>query len=301
MRTKNLLTILVAIFALSSNAYAQTKEKDNSKENTAIKQLQKEVAEYKAKAESLQLKSDRLETENANHKKEIQSLENKVKSIFAAIHSYEDLREIRNQDKLEYQREVAKVKDDANKEVIALKSEISQKEAEIRAIENSKNKEIDKLKNELSIGYVKFANRTLYVPFAEDNINYGREHINKASATSQDVIEAKTKVLNLLNIYGQSHKELQTLIQKAQMDPEIDSPFAKESYKARYVKLIESMPYYKYYAARNSDWSIPYLDDQITKFLDIIKNHESGRREMLDLLLDPNYRVAKKPVDRPVQ
>ena len=294
MRTKNLLTILVAIFALSSNAYAQPKEKDNSKENTALKQLQKEVAEYKAKAES-------LETENASLKSKFNDLEGQYNGLSALINSYKDLSKIREKEKDEYQREVANVKENANKEIIELKSKISQKEAEIRAIENSKNKEINELKNELSISYVKFANRTLYVPFAEENINYGREHINKASATSQKVIEAKTKVLNLLNIYGQSHKELQTLIQKAQMDPEIDSPFAKESYKARYVKLIESMPYYKYYAARNSDWSIPYLDDQITKFLDIIKNHESGRREMLDLLIDPNYRVAKKPVERPVQ
>lgn len=131
---------------------------------------------------------------------------------------------------------------------------------------------------------VKLANRWLFQP-------YDKKAVSDAIKYFDRMYSSKTKegfsiVQKLLKDYEQSHKEFQRLLREAQSDSNRTNPFACEEYKTEYKRRIESMLYYvRYY---NSDWNIRYLNEQIGKALEMLKNHSADKVVDFTLLIESN-------------
>lgn len=95
---------------------------------------------------------------------------------------------------------------------------------------------------------VKLANRWLYEPFDKADVDEAISYFDRIY--SSRLKEDLSIVQELLYSYERSYREFQSILRQAQSDIDRESPFVCEEYKNKYIRMIESMPYYlKYYNA----------------------------------------------------
>lgn len=160
----------------------------------------------------------------------------------------------------------------------------SQKDS-LYGIIREKDKEIIVLKS--NIGFVdtcmvKLANRWLYEPFDKADVDEAISYFDRIY--SSRLKEDMSIVQELLYSYERSYREFQSILRQAQSDIDRESPFVCEEYKNKYIRMIESMPYYlKYY---NADWNIRYLNGQIKDALERLNNHSDTNPADFSSLID---------------
>lgn len=131
---------------------------------------------------------------------------------------------------------------------------------------------------------VRLANRWLFERFDRVAVKDAISYFDRIYATS--FRDEYSIVQELLANYESAYGEFQAILKQAQADCDRENPFATDSFKNKYVKMIVNMPYYKRYY--ESDWNIVYLNGQISKALDLLRNHSSRRLADFSQLIDPN-------------
>ena len=160
----------------------------------------------------------------------------------------------------------------------------SQKDS-LSGIIREKDKEIIVLKS--NIGFVdtcmvRLANRWLYEPFDKADVDAAISYFDRIY--SSRLKEDMSIVQELLYSYERAYREFQSILRQAQSDIDRASPFVCEEYKIKYIRMIESMPYYlKYY---NGDWNIRYLNGQIREALERLNNHSDTNPADFSSLID---------------
>ena len=159
---------------------------------------------------------------------------------------------------------------------------------------NIKEKEIDKIKIEntklrSNIGFVdtcmvKLANRWLYEKYNKSDVDEAIKYFDRIY--SSKLKDELSIVQRLLRDYERSYKDFQFIIQQAQQDIDRENPFAVDSYKQKYIHKIKSMLYYMQYY--NEEWNIRYLNEQISKALDILNNHSENKQADFSFIIDNN-------------
>ena len=159
---------------------------------------------------------------------------------------------------------------------------------------NIKEKEIDKIKIEntklrSNIGFVdtcmvKLANRWLYEKYNKSDVDEAIKYFDRIY--SSKLKDELSIVQRLLRDYERSYKDFQFIIKQAQQDIDRENPFAVDSYKQKYIHKIKSMLYYMQYY--NGDWNIRYLNEQISKALDILNNHSENKQADFSFIIDNN-------------
>ena len=101
---------------------------------------------------------------------------------------------------------------------------------------------------------------------------------------TQSVKKTFRHLPNLLNAYKNYSDQLKLILESAQNDPTRTKKASMEEYKEKYKRSIKSMEYYsRYYAKKSSGtWSIPYLDNIIKAFFNIIDKHNPLNFEYAD-------------------
>lgn len=162
-----------------------------------------------------------------------------------------------------------------------------QQDSLLNVIRN-KDKEITKLK--ANAGFVdtcmvKLANHWLYERFDKSDVDEAIKYFDRIY--SSRFKEDMSIVQDLLRNYECSYREFQAILKQAQRDIDRESPFAYEEYKDKYISIIENMLYYtRFY---NGELNIAYLNKQISKALEILKNHSNNKFADFSLLIDPNF------------
>ena len=155
----------------------------------------------------------------------------------------------------------------------------------LSAIIQDKDKEITALK--ANVGFVdtcmvRLANRWLYEPFDKADVDAAISYFDRIY--SSRLKEDMSIVQELLYSYERAYREFQSILRQAQSDIDRASPFVCEEYKIKYIRMIESMPYYlKYY---KGDWNIRYLNGQIKEALDRLNNHSDINPADFSSLID---------------
>lgn len=132
---------------------------------------------------------------------------------------------------------------------------------------------------------VKLANQWLYEPFnkadVDDAITYFDKIYSKRFKDTYSVVQT------LLINYEPWYREFQTILKTAQADSDRRNPFEIDAYKAKYINLLKSMPYYANHY--NNKLNIKYLKDQVTRALNIVQKHSGSNYADFSELIDPNF------------
>lgn len=154
----------------------------------------------------------------------------------------------------------------------------------VREIE-SRDKEIQQFKS--NVGFVdtcmvKLANRWLYEKFDKQSVDEAITYFDRIY--NNQLKNELSIVQRLLRGYESAYSEFQSILRQAQGDIERTSPFGVEEYKERYLRMIQSMPYYiQYY---ESDWNIRYLNEKIKEALSCLQTHSAEKPADFSSLID---------------
>lgn len=240
------------ITVLMISAFAVASYGQDSQKMTAKERKTKDLQEN---VDSLQLLVDSL--------RNVISMNDSIKAVTLSV--VEDLKEAIKTDSVR----VGTVLD-------SLQTEIAERDAEIM--------DFQQYAGFLDTCMVKLANRWLFEKFDKEAVDEAISYFDwmYSSQMKSDL----SIVQRLLKDYEKSYKEFQSILKEAQSDIERESPFAVDGYKKRYLDRLAGMGYYKQYY--NSDWSIRYLDKQISDAIEILENHSDIKPADFTSLIDPN-------------
>lgn len=240
------------ITMLMISAFAVASYGQDSQKMTAKERKTKDLQEN---VDSLQLLVDSL--------RNVISMNDSIKAVTLSV--VEDLKEAIKTDSVR----VGTVLD-------SLQTEIAERDAEIM--------DFQQYAGFLDTCMVKLANRWLFEKFDKEAVDEAISYFDwmYSSQMKSDL----SIVQRLLKDYEKSYKEFQSILKEAQSDIERESPFAVDGYKKRYLDRLAGMGYYKQYY--NSDWSIRYLDKQISDAIEILENHSDTKPADFTSLIDPN-------------
>lgn len=125
----------------------------------------------------------------------------------------------------------------------------------------------------------RYANGRLYFKYDAGRIKECIDEYNNIGTIS---VKEKFKQLpNLLRNYGNFARQLKTLLEAAQNDPDRKVRNKAEEYRAKYSKEIRGSLYFtNYYAKKDSGtWSIPYLNNIVKVALSILQKHDPGHND----------------------
>jgi septal ring factor EnvC (AmiA/AmiB activator) len=128
----------------------------------------------------------------------------------------------------------------------------------------------------------RYANLCLFSKYDANLISRSLELCSNIQ--TQSVKKTFRHLPNLLNAYKNYSDQLKLILESAQNDPTRTKKASMEEYKEKYKRSIKSMEYYsRYYAKKSSGtWSIPYLDNIIKAFFNIIDKHNPLNFEYAD-------------------
>lgn len=131
---------------------------------------------------------------------------------------------------------------------------------------------------------IRLLNRWLNEPFNKEDVLYAIEMYDKIY--SEELKKKYSKIQDLLKNYESAYKTLQKILKDAQYDINRKNPLDSscELYRKIYIKQIEEMDYYKNYY--NGFLNILYLNKQIDKALEILRNHSSENPADFSHLID---------------
>lgn len=129
---------------------------------------------------------------------------------------------------------------------------------------------------------VKLANRWLYEKFDKTSVD---EAITYFDRIYDNRLKSELSIVQkLLKDYEFAYKDFQSILRQAQNDIERTSPFGVDDYKEKYIRRIQTMPYYIHYY--ESNWNIRYLNDRIKEAIDRLQIHSDKKPADFSSLLD---------------
>lgn len=129
---------------------------------------------------------------------------------------------------------------------------------------------------------VKLANRRLYEKFDKRSVDEAITYFDRIN--NSELKSELSIVQKLLRNYESAYREFQSILKQAQNDIERTSPFGVEEYKERYIRMIQTMPYYiQYY---ENDWNIRYLNKRIKEALNCLQTHSDKKYADFSSLID---------------
>lgn len=166
---------------------------------------------------------------------------------------------------------------------------------QIGFLKDSLSKEIEARDKEIlqiqsNIGFVdtcmvKLANRWLYEKFDKESVDEAITYFDRIY--NNELKNELSIVQKLLRDYEPAYKEFQSILKQAQSDIERTSPFGVDEYKERYIRMIQTMPYYiQYY---ENDWNIRYLNKRIKEALNCLQTHSDKKYADFSSLIDSVY------------
>lgn len=157
-----------------------------------------------------------------------------------------------------------RIQNNSNIETLQNNEELKKENSRLKIINNGLTGKLDTM-------YVQIAMTYLSLKYSPTRVKFASEMFDKIA--NEQIKTEYSWINKMLKEYKKSIVEVKEMVQRAQNDAvRIEKPM-KEMYADAYMNKIKEMSYYKMYYKSKS--AIEYLDNEITKVLELLGAHKN--------------------------